>query len=267
MKGRNMHARLIAILMTLAASSTVVAAIRTNTITYEHDGETLQGYFAYDDAHDGKRPGVLVVHEWWGHNDYARRRARELAELGYVAFALDMYGQNKLADTPDEARELATPFYRDRANMRTRAQAGLEQLSRHDRVDASRLGAIGYCFGGTVVLELARSGADVDGVVSFHGGLSTPNPDDAKNIRGEVLICNGADDAAVPAEQQQAFHKEMRDADVQYTFISYGGAVHAFTNPAADDVGMANVAYNERADRRSWGHMEAFFEAVLGESK
>jgi dienelactone hydrolase len=262
-----MYARPIAFLLMLATSSTASAAIQTATIIYEHGGETLQGFFAYDDEHEGKRPGVLVVHEWWGHNEYARRRARELAELGYVAFALDMYGKGKLGETPDEARELATPFYRDRAKMRARAQAGLEQLRQHERVDATRLGAIGYCFGGTVVLELARSGADVDGVVSFHGGLSTPDPDDAKNIKGEVLICNGADDAAVPAEQQQAFHDEMRNADVKYTFISYGGAVHAFTNRAADEVGMSNVAYDARADRRSWQHMKFFFDRVLGARK
>jgi dienelactone hydrolase len=259
-----MFARMIGLLLALVACAAATAEIQTHVVTYDHEGVTLEGYFAFDDSLEGKRPGVLVVHEWWGHNDYARRRARELAELGYVAFALDMYGKGKLATTPEAARELATPFYRDRSVMRSRAQAGLAQLRKHERVDASRLGAIGYCFGGTVVLELARSGADLDGVVSFHGGLSTPSPDDARQIKGEVLICNGADDAAVPPDQQQAFHDEMRAANVKYTFISYGGSVHAFSNPAADKVGMSNVAYNERADRRSWAHMKIFFDDVFG---
>ncbi|MBL8764719.1 MAG: dienelactone hydrolase family protein [Phycisphaerae bacterium] len=240
------------------------AEVRTKTIAYTHDGVTLEGVLAWDDGVKGKRPGVLVVHEWWGHNGYARERAGKLAALGYVAFALDMYGKGKTAATPEEAQRLATPFYQDRALMRARAAAGLEVLRTQENVDASRLAAIGYCFGGTVCLELARSGADLRAVVSFHGGLSNPTPADAGKIRAKVLVCNGADDPMVPAEERRGFKEEMSKAGVDYQFIDYGGAVHAFTNPGADAFKIPGVAYNEKADRRSWGAMRAFFDETLG---
>ncbi|MEM1422484.1 MAG: dienelactone hydrolase family protein [Planctomycetota bacterium] len=239
------------------------AEIVTESLTYEHDGVQLKGYLAYDNATDARRPGVLVVHEWWGHNDYAQLRARMLAEAGYVAFALDMYGEGVLAETPQDASALATPFYQDRSLMRSRARAGLDVLRAHERVDDSKLGAIGYCFGGTVVLELARSGAPIDATVSFHGGLSTDDPADAENITGSVLVCNGAADAFVPEEERTAFREEMENAGVDYQFIEYGGAVHTFTNPDADAIGMDNVAYDEKADRRSWRAMLALFDETL----
>lgn len=255
----------VAMLFAVAFARPAVAAVKSKTIEYTHDGVALQGYLAWDDSATEPRPGVLVVHEWWGHNDYARKRARDLAALGYTAFALDMYGKGKLGETPQEAQKLATPFYQDRSLMRARAQAGLDVLAKHEKSDASRLAAIGYCFGGSVVLELARSGADVDAVVSFHGGLSTPDPSDAKNIKGEVLVCNGAADAFVPQAERAAFMKEMEDAGVAYTFIEYAGAVHAFTNPGADARGMDSVGYNERADRQSWGHMQMLFHQTIGD--
>ncbi|GAB4518766.1 MAG: dienelactone hydrolase family protein [Phycisphaerales bacterium] len=255
----------------LAAAATVLlicvasarAEIVTKAITYEHNGVTLEGYIAYDDATDARLPGVLVIHEWWGHNDYAQRRARMLAEQGYIAFALDMYGKGTLADTPQDASALATPFYQDRTLMRTRARAGLDVLADHPRCDDDRLAAIGYCFGGTVALELARSGAPLDAVVSFHGGLSTPNPDDANNITGSVLVCNGAVDDFVSEDERRAFRREMEDAGVDYQFIEYGGAVHSFTNPEADALNMDSVAYDEHADRRSWRAMLALFDETL----
>ncbi len=244
----------------LLVSSIAHAKIVTEAIAYEHDGVTLQGYLAYDDSTDKRMPGVLVIHEWWGHNDYAQKRARMLAEEGYVAFALDMYGKGLLAKTSQEAQGLATPFYQDRAKMRARAQAGLDVLAGHARVDNTKLAAIGYCMGGAVALELARSGADIDATVSFHGGLSTPDPDDAKSIRGSVLVCNGAADAYVPREERDAFIQEMEDAGVDYQFTEYGGAVHSFTNPESDARGMDNVKYDKKADARSWDAMLRLFE-------
>lgn len=266
-----MSTRSTALLLTLAAILLAILAaparaeVRTQTIDYTHDGVALQGYLAWDDSAETPRAGVLIVHEWWGHNDYAQKRARDLAALGYTAFALDMYGKGKLGETPQQAQQLATPFYQDRSMMRSRAQAGLDVLANHKQTDESRLAAIGYCFGGSVVLELARSGADLDAVVSFHGGLSTPNASDAENITGEVLVCNGAVDPMVSHDERQAFMTEMEDAGVPYTFIEYGGAVHSFTNPEADERNMDGVAYNERADRRSWQQMQVLFHNTIGD--
>jgi dienelactone hydrolase len=197
----------------------------------------------------------------------ARKRAEQLASLGYVAFALDMYGKGVLAKTPKEAGELASRFKKDRALMRARAIAGLDVLRRYPKVDPDNLGAIGYCFGGTTVLELARAGADLKGVVSFHGTLETPNPDDAKNIRCKILVLTGADDPNVPKVQIAAFEEEMKKAHVDYKVIAYPGAVHAFTNPAAGDDPKRGVAYNKEADEKSWEAMQEFFAKVFTKAK
>ena len=255
-----MQHHLIACVLFFLSAVSAHAEIVTEAVTYEHEGVQLKGYLAYDNATDKRLPGVLVVHEWWGHNEYAQKRARMLAELGYVAFALDMYGEGVLADTPAEASALATPFYQDRGLMRGRALAGLDVLANHPRVNDEKLGAIGYCFGGTVCLELARSGAPIDATVSFHGGLSTTDPADANNITGSVLVCNGAADAFVPEQERTAFREEMENAGVDYQFIEYGGAVHTFTNPDADAIGMDNVAYDAKAGKRSWRAMLSLFD-------
>jgi dienelactone hydrolase len=246
-----------AALFLLAAAAR--AELRTEEVEYKDGEAVLLGYLAYDDALAGPRPGVLVVHEWWGHDAYARRRAEDVARLGYVAFALDMYGKGVRAETPEQAAPLATKFRRDRK----RAAAGLAVLRRHARVDPARIAAIGYCFGGAVALELARDGADLRGVVSFHGSLGTDRPAEASTFKAKVLVCNGADDAAVPREQVAAFEDEMRAARADYTIIHYGGAVHAFTNPEADRRGIRNVAYHAAADRRSFEHMKLFLAEVL----
>jgi dienelactone hydrolase len=253
----------------LALASAAHGAVQTKAIEYKDGDVTLEGYLAWDDAIQGKRPGVLVVHEWWGLNDYPKARARQLAEMGYVAFALDMYGKGVVAKTAQEAQALTAPFRTgtDRALMRRRAAAGLAVLQKQDLVDAKRIAAIGYCFGGMTVLELARSGADIAGVVSFHGGLDTPNPDDAKKIKAKVLVCNGAADKSVPAEQIKAFTESMNAAGVDWSIISYGGAVHAFTNPASGNDPSTNVAYNAAADRRSWQAMKDFFAEIFAEPK
>ena len=254
----------VALLSLAALAPAGRAEVKTKEIEYKHGDVVLQGYLAYDDAVEGKRPGVLVAHEWTGHNPYARRRAEQLAKLGYVAFALDMYGKGVTAKDRQEAAQMAQRFKDDRRLMRGRARAGLDVLRQQPQTDPRRIAAIGYCFGGTTVLELARSGADVAGVVSFHGALDTPDPADAKNVKGKVLVLHGADDPFVPDEQVAAFRDEMRDAKVDWHLVAYGGAVHSFTNPDADKANAPGVKYDEKADRRSWDAMKVFFEEIFG---
>jgi dienelactone hydrolase len=234
------------------------AEIKTQTIDYKLGTLTMKGYLAYDDAVKTPRPGILICPEWWGLNDYPKGRARQLAGLGYVAFVADPYGDGQIATTMADAQRLSV-VKNDRPTLRARANAALAVLAARPEVDPKKLGAIGYCFGGTMALELARSGADLAAVVSFHGGLDTPNPADAKNIKAKVLVCTGADDASVPPDQVSAFMKEMKDAKVDYAVEIYGGAVHAFTNPASDAVGNANIKYNAKADQRSWAAMNELF--------
>jgi dienelactone hydrolase len=252
----------LALLGTLAAA-TAQAAVKTEVIEYKHGDVVLEGYLAYDDAVSAKRPGVLVVHEWTGHNPYVRKRAEQLAALGYVAFALDMYGKGVHAKDPQEAAKLAGIYKSDRKLMRARAAAGLDVLRKQPQTDTTHLAAIGYCFGGTTVLELARGGADLVGVVSFHGALATPTPEDAKNIKGKVLALHGADDPFVPAPEVAGFEDEMRKAGVDWELVKYGGAVHSFTNPDAGSDASKGAAYNASADHRSWQAMKDFFGEVF----
>jgi len=237
--------------------------IQSRLIEYQHGDATLQGYLAYDAANNEKRPGILIIHEWWGHNEYAQMRARQLAELGYIAFALDMYGKGVLATEAQKASELAGGFYQDRQLMRERAAAGLEVLTNQKFTDSNRLAVIGFCFGGTTALELARGGADVNGIVSFHGGLNTPDPEDARRIKAAILVLHGADDPYVKAEEVQSFQAEMRNADVDWQMIYYADAVHSFTNPAAGNNKASGAAYNERAARRAWSAMRVFFKEIF----
>ena len=245
----------------------IVAGVRgeivTKSIEYK-DGDTiLEGYLAWNNATTAKRPGVLVVHEWTGLNDYAKSRCRQLAELGYVAFAVDMYGKGIRPQTTEEASQQASIYRSDRKLMRRRVTAGLDVLRGNELCDNSRIAAIGYCFGGGTVLELARSGADINGVVSFHGNLDTPDPSDAKNIKCKILVCHGADDPFTTFDQIKAFMDEMRAAKVDYQFIIYSGAVHSFTNPNSGNDPSKGVAYNAEADRRSWQHMKDFFAEIF----
>jgi dienelactone hydrolase len=239
------------------------AELKTQMIEYTEGGATLEGYLAYDDAQKEPHPGVLIIHEWWGLTDYVKQRADQLAKLGYVAFALDMYGKGVLAKDAREAAALATIYKNDRKLMRGRAAAGFEVLRKHPVADPENLAAIGYCFGGTTVLEMARAGLPLNGVVCFHGNLDTPAPEEAKNIKGKVLVLHGADDPNVPKEQIAAFQDEMRKARVDWQIIHYGGAVHSFTNPDAGNDPSKGVAYNEKADRRSWEAMATFLEELF----
>ncbi|MDA8242276.1 MAG: dienelactone hydrolase family protein [Nitrospiraceae bacterium] len=250
-------------LFALAVASSAEAKVRMETVEYR-DGDTiLEGYLAYDDAMKGKRPGVVVVHEWWGLNDYAKGRAEELASLGYVAFAIDMYGKGVRAKTAEEAGKLAGIYRADRKLMRRRADAGLEVLRKYPLTDTKNIAAIGYCFGGGAVLEMARAGTDITGVVSFHGDLSNPNPADAKNIRASVLVLHGADDPFVKQEQVDAFWDEMKKTSADWQVNIYSGAVHSFTNPASGNDPSKGIAYNERAARRAWSAMKMFFGEIF----
>jgi len=239
------------------------AEVKSRVVEYRHGDVVLEGYLAWDDAAKEKRPGVLVVHEWWGHNPYVRKRAEQLAAEGYVAFALDMYGKGVLAKTFEEAGKLAGQYKGDRKLMRERAAAGLDVLAKDEHVDPKKLAAIGYCFGGTVVLELARSGADLAAVVSFHGGLETPMPAEKGKVKARVLALHGADDPYVPAAEVAKFEDEMKRAGVDWQLVKYGGAVHGFTNADNGADASKGLAYDESADHRSWSAMKAMFEEVF----
>lgn len=239
------------------------AAVKTRLVEYRQGDAVLEGYLAWDDAHTSKRPGVLVVHEWTGINQHMKQRAEMLAKLGYVAFAADIYGKGIRPTAPPEAAETAGIYKDNRPLMRTRVEAGLNELKKQKFVDQSRIAAIGYCFGGTAVLELARDGADVKGIVSFHGGLSTPTPQDAKNIKAKILALHGADDPFVKADEVAAFQEEMRKGGVDWQFVSYGNAVHSFTNREAGNDNSKGAAYNEKADIRSWEAMREFFTEIF----
>jgi dienelactone hydrolase len=251
---------LIPLTAVLGAMSAVPAgaAVKTESVRYNIGSEVYQGYLAYDDASTAKRPGVLVAPEWWGLNDYTKHRAEQLADLGYVAFVMDPYGGGKNTNDPKEAGTWAGALKADPKELRARASAALEVLQKDPRVEPGKLAAIGYCFGGTTALELARSGAELAGIVSFHGGLATKSPAAPGAIKAKVLICHGGDDAFESPQEIAAFQEEMRTAGVDWQMDIYGGAVHAFTNPEADKHGIKGIAYNEKADKRSWEAMKGF---------
>jgi len=237
------------------------AKIHTESVLYKEGDTTLEGFVAYDTQKTNKRPGVLIVHEWTGLGDYVKRRATELAKLGYVAFAADIYGQG-VRPAQSEAGKVSSLYKSNRTLFRARLTAALNELKKQKYLN-SKIAAIGYCFGGTGVLELARSGADIQGVVSFHGGLNTPNAEDAKNIKAKVLVLHGADDPYVPGTELKAFEDEMNAAKVDWQLVKYSGAVHAFTNTAAGNDVTLGAAYNEKADHRSWVAMLAFFTELF----
>lgn len=252
------------LVMVLGAALGTRATLHTQKLDYKEGGTVLEGYLAYDDAFTGRRPGVLVVHEWKGLSDYEMRRADMLARLGYVALAADVYGKGVRAKTTEEAAALAGRYKKDRALLRRRVIAGLKALKKDPRVDPARVAAIGFCFGGTAVLELARSGADLAGVVSFHGGLGLEPGEKDEPIRAKVLVLTGADDPSAPPPAVAAFEDEMRKAGGDYEVVSYGGAVHGFSNPAHGNDPKTGVAYNAEADRRSWQAMKDFLSEIFG---
>ncbi|OGL19050.1 MAG: dienelactone hydrolase [Candidatus Rokubacteria bacterium RIFCSPLOWO2_12_FULL_71_22] len=253
-------------LVSLAMLVVVGAAAAGEEVSYSADGTTLKGYIARPAKADGKRPGVLVVHEWWGNNDYPRKRADMLAQLGYVALALDMYGDGKVASHPKDAGAFAGEVRKHMDVAEKRFRAALALLASQRDVDTGRIAAVGYCFGGGMVLEMARRGLPLAGVVSFHGSLPTQTPARPGGVKAKVLVLNGADDPFVKPEQIEAFKKEMDAAGVDYRFINYPGAVHAFTNPDATENGKKfnlPLAYDADADRKSWEEMQRLFGAIL----
>ena len=254
---------LIPTLLTLGVALTARAQIHTETIEYKQGDAVLEGYLAYDSSIKSPRPGVLIVHQWKGLADYEKKRAEMLARLGYTAFALDIYGKGIRPKSNQEAGAQAGKYKSNRDLLRARAQAGLAVLQKHELTDPKRVAAIGYCFGGTTVIELARSGADIAGVVSFHGGLDSPRPEDGKNIKCKVLALQGADDPFVPAKDLAAFEDEMRQAKVDWQLVKYGGAVHSYTEKEAGSNPQAGAAYDAKADRRSWEAMKEFFAEIL----
>lgn len=260
------HAIVMAAFLSIG-SAAVRAEVQTKPIAYKHEDAELEGVLAWDDAIKGPRPGVLVVHEWWGLNDYARKRAVMLAELGYVAFALDMYGKGKVTADPKEASQWAGHMRGDIKLWKNRALAGLEVLRKSGLCDAKKTAAIGYCFGGSTVLNLALEGEDLAAVVSFHGALPAATAEQAAAAKAKMLICHGAQDDFIPAAAIQKFRAALDEGKADYIFVAYAGAVHSFTNPGADAYGVKGVAYQPAADRRSWQHMRDLFQEVFEKKK
>ncbi len=245
-------------------SAQSVTAIKEEAVIYSANGTTLKGYVAYDEKKAGPRPVILVVPEWWGLTDYPRMRAKKLAEMGYLAMAVDMYGDGKIADNPKDAQAYATPFYTNPQLGKERLDAALAKAKTFAQADSTQTVAIGYCFGGSMVLNYAKLGAPVAGVVSFHGGLQTVPPQ--KGTKAQFLICHGEADSFVPQPQVDAFKKSMDSAGLAYTFKSYSNATHAFTNPDATANGKKfsmPISYNGAADTASWNDMKAFFAKIL----
>ncbi len=249
--------------LTLTAGASQ-AAVTTKVVEYEFDGIKLKGFLAYDDAVKEKRPGILVVHEWWGLNEYAKDRCKKLAELGYVAFAVDMYGDGKTTEHPDDARKMATMVRENVKVWRGRAEAGLKQLKAQPNVDADKIAAIGYCFGGSTCLQLAYSGADLKAVATFHAALPKPTEAEAKAIKARILVCHGDADFFIPPEAIKAFREALDGAKVNYEFKGYPDVVHSFTVPEADKVNIKGMKYDKAADEDSWKRMRALFRDTLG---
>lgn len=249
--------------LTLSAGA-AQAAVVTKVVEYEFDGIKLKGFLAHDDAVKEKRPGVLVVHEWWGLNEYAKDRCKKLAELGYVAFAVDMYGDGKTTEHPDDARKMATMVRENVKVWRGRAEAGLKQLKAQPNVDGDKIAAIGYCFGGSTCLQLAYAGTDLKAVATFHAALPKPTEAEAKAIKAQILVCHGDADFFIPAEAVKAFRDALDGAKTKYEFIGYKDVVHSFTVPEADKVNIKGMKYDKAADEDSWKRMRALFKDTLG---
>lgn len=239
--------------------------IREQVVSYTDNGITFKSFMAFDESISGKRPAILVIPEWWGLNDYAKSRARQLAELGYIAMAVDMYGEGKIATNPLEAQELTKPFYTDPRLAKLRVDAALRQLKDNPLTDAGNMAAIGYCFGGNVVLNAAKLGCDLKGVVSFHGGLGGA-PADKQLLKARILVCNGGADKFVSEQSITDFRRSMDSIGADYSFKSYANATHAFTNPEATTTGKQfnmPIEYNAEADKASWNDMKKFLDALF----
>lgn len=250
----------------LSASVATHAELQTREIDYQVNGDTFTGYLAYDDSTSGPRPGILIVHEWWGHGNYVRQRAEMLAGLGYAAFALDMYGSDKYADHPSQANEFMQAVLSDQEAAKARFTAALEILRDQSMVAPEDIAALGYCFGGAVVLNMARAGVDLDGVISYHGMLATESPVQPGDVQAAVRVFNGEEDPMVPAQQVAEFKAEMDAANVDYEVVNYPGVLHGFTNPEASELGRQfelPLAYDADADADSWHKTQQFLDQLF----
>jgi dienelactone hydrolase len=255
-----------ALILGMAGIAQADTKIVGKDVAYSAEGAVMKGYLAYDENMKGKRPGVLVVHEWWGLNDYARKRARMLAELGYTALAVDMYGDGKVAEHPDDAGKFSSALMKNFDVGKTRFAAAMDFVKGQPTVDPARIAAIGYCFGGGIVLNMARQGADLKGVASFHGSLTAVKPAQPGSVKAKILVLHGADDKFITKEQIAAFKNEMKAAGADFKFISYPGAVHSFTNPEADELGKKYsipIGYNRDADKKSWQELKKFLRSIF----
>lgn len=255
--------QIISALLLAAVAATAQAEVQEQAVTYDHDGTTLNGFLYFDDAIEGKRPGVLVFDEWWGLTDYGKRRARMLAEEGYVAFVGDMYGEGKTAETAEQARELMQGVTADVDGWRERAGLALEQLKSSELTDSGRIAAIGYCFGGGTILQLAYGGADLKGIVGVHSGLPAAPEESKGQIAPRIMILLGQQDSFVTPEVIGNFRDKLDAAGADWELVVYGGVRHGFTNPGADKHGIENIKYDAVADARSWARTQAFLEEVL----
>lgn len=237
--------------------------MKIDEFDYGHAGRTFGAYAAYDGTVPGKRPGVLVIHDLWGMGEQPRERARRLAELGYVGLAIDLFGDRQQPSSLPEAMPLVEALRGDVRRFRDLLRAGLSELAKHEMVDPSQMGAIGFCLGGVSVLEMARDGADLRGVVCFHGNLDTPAPATKEAVKARILVCTGGADPIIPDQQIAAFKNEMRAAETDWQVDIFGGAGHSFTNVHADRAGIPGVKYHESADRRSWAAMREFFAELF----
>jgi dienelactone hydrolase len=255
--------RILTLLVLLTLTREAAAKVITTTVEYRAGDTVCQGLLSYDDKVAGKRPAVLLVHDWFGCTDHQKSQIEQLAALGYVALAADVYGKGVRPANSQEAGAEAGKYYKDRGLLRTRVRAGLDYLATRPQADATRLAVTGYCFGGAGALELARSGAPLKAVVTFHGSLANPAPEDAKSIKAKVLVLHGADDPYVKQDEVKAFMDEMRAAGADWQVVQYSGAVHSFTDPRAGNDNSKGAAYNASADARSWRAMRDFLEETL----
>jgi len=256
-------------LLALGLAFPAFAKIVEKEVEYQAGDVNLKGFIAYDSSVKEQRPGVLVVHEWWGHNEYARERARKLAKLGYVAFAVDMYGDGKQASHPQDAQKFSSEIANNIELGKSRFIAAMNLLKQHQATNKNNIAAIGYCFGGAVVLQMAREGLDLDAVASFHGSLGTSHPAKPGNVKAKILIAHGGADPFVSGEQITGFLKEMNNAGAEYKFVAYSGAVHAFTNPAADEYGKKfniPLRYNKAADQASWIELQQLLKSSFDQN-
>ena len=261
-------AAIFALVLGMAVVALAEPKILGKSVDYSAQGVVMKGYLAYDENITVKRPGVLVVHEWWGLNDYARKRARMLAELGYTALAVDMYGEGKQAMHPDDAKAFSSELMKNSDSAKARFMAALEFLKQQDSVDPTRIAAIGYCMGGGIVLNMARQGVDLRGVASFHGSLTAVKPAQPGGVKAKILVLHGGADKFITPEQIEAFKEEMKSAGADFQFISYPGATHSFTNPDADELGKRfnmPIAYNADADKKSWDELKEFLKKIFKE--